>query len=104
MSEIKPALTETWLPVVGYETLYEVSSIGRVRSTHPTRGKMLKLAPDRGYMRATLSRHGASRMTDRQRAAIRREHGGGLSIARLAAVTGMSERAITRIVRRLEYV
>jgi AraC-like DNA-binding protein len=149
----------------GYEGCYEVSCWGRVRSVHPTRGKMLKPTFDRGYIRVSLcknaqpfsisvhkivaaafigprptpahvinhidavksnnhpenleyvtkaeneqhavrlglkargERHGESKLTDLQRAAIRREHRAGLSIIRLAAVTGMSERQISRIVR-----
>lgn len=57
---------ETWMPVVGYEGLYEVSDLGRVRSLdrkdplgRRLRGKMLKLrAHPRGYMQTTLTRDG----------------------------------------------
>ena len=38
-------MNENWLPVVGYEGLYEVSDLGRVRSLarNTTKGKVLKL-------------------------------------------------------------
>ena len=50
-------MAEEWLPVVGYEELYEVSNHGRVRSLdrdittwrggkHTHRGKILKLSPN----------------------------------------------------------
>src|SRR5262245_12445878 len=32
-------MSERWLPVPGYEGLYEVSDLGRVRSLHTGRGK-----------------------------------------------------------------
>ena len=61
-----PAEPERWLPVVGYEGLYEVSDLGRVRSldravqfgigTRISRGRTLKLALAEGYFRVTLSR------------------------------------------------
>lgn len=58
---------ERWLPVVGYEDRYEVSDLGRVRSTPRTivevrgitakrGGRMMKLKrTERGYMRVGLS-------------------------------------------------
>jgi hypothetical protein len=63
---------ERWLPVVGYEGLYEVSDQGRVRSVARTvegrwgstrrAGAPLALFQDRdGYVRVNLSRDGASR-------------------------------------------
>ncbi len=44
-------------------------------------------------------RRGESKLRNKQRAAILREHRAGISIARLSAVTGMSERQVGRIVR-----
>jgi hypothetical protein len=63
---------ETWKPVLGYEGLYEVSSIGRVRSldhevrnrysTRIRKGRIRKLTPDRaGYMMVSLSRENSVR-------------------------------------------
>jgi NUMOD4 motif/HNH endonuclease len=60
-------LTERWLPVAGYETLYEVSSLGQVRSLRrKTRsgmrgGRILKpfIRPD-GYPEVALCRDGIS--------------------------------------------
>lgn len=62
--------TEIWRPVVGFEGLYEVSSIGRVRSldhevrnrysTRIRRGRIRKPTPDRaGYLMVSLSRERA---------------------------------------------
>ena len=63
-------MTETWKPVIGYEGLYEVSDLGRVRSVDRTvpnggrgekrlSGKVLRLKKDRnGYMSVMLSRNG----------------------------------------------
>jgi len=49
---------ERWLPVVGYEGLYEVSDLGRVRSLRPPRGRP-RVAKggrtSRGYLAASLS-------------------------------------------------
>lgn len=53
--------SERWLPVPGYEGLYEVSDLGRVRSLprNTTRGKVLKQANDGGgYLFVGLSRNG----------------------------------------------
>lgn len=49
---------EQWLPVVGYEGLYEVSSAGRVRSMPGGRhsGQILSQHEDRGYMHTSLTR------------------------------------------------
>jgi NUMOD4 motif len=65
-------MTERWLPVAGYEGLYEVSDLGRVRSLTRTvqtragarvyKGRMLKTyinAGTRGYPFVRLSRVGA---------------------------------------------
>jgi len=61
-------MTERWLPVVGYERLYEVSDLGRIRSldrvtrTNQFRvGKVLACSIDRastGYRYARLSKDG----------------------------------------------
>lgn len=61
---------ETWLPVVGYEDSYEVSSHGRVRSIprvdnlgRPWPGCMLKLVPTKrgDHWSVSLSRNGINR-------------------------------------------
>ena len=49
-----------WLPIPGYEGLYEVSEDGRVRSLGK-RGKMLKPFPVRGYSKVHLSKDATSR-------------------------------------------
>lgn len=59
--------TETWLPVAGYEGLYEVSDLGRVRSldtrvrtyqgTRARKGRILNFKPrPDGYRTVSLSR------------------------------------------------
>jgi NUMOD4 motif/HNH endonuclease len=57
--------TERWLPIPGYEDLYEVSDLGRVRSNYFWRGtsrRILALASDGyGYLQVTLSRNGKTR-------------------------------------------
>lgn len=45
-------MNELWLPVVGYEGLYEVSDLGRVWSH--ARGKHLKPRDKDGYQKVTL--------------------------------------------------
>lgn len=66
---IKPSTTEEWRPIVGWEGLYEVSSIGRVRSVDrviecadgPKRykGRMRSLSKDGGgYPQVILSYKG----------------------------------------------
>lgn len=53
-------MEEKWLPVKGYEGLYEVSDMGRVRSLKraTTSGKVLKpyVSPVNGYCYVTLSK------------------------------------------------
>lgn len=56
---------EAWKPVVGYEGLYEVSSLGRVRSL-PRRGAaggLLTLSPTKGclYLKVGLTRNSVTR-------------------------------------------
>lgn len=54
--------SESWRPVVGYEGLYEVSDLGRVRSLRPyhgVAGRILVVAPNsERYLRVDLSRAG----------------------------------------------
>lgn len=60
-----PTGTATWLPVVGYEGLYEVSDDGRVRSIRA--GKVLSPAPNpHGKLHVSLSRDGRPRPTVRK--------------------------------------
>ena len=65
-------MTEIWLPIEGYENLYEVSNLGRVRrlesfvtNTNGVRrkvpGKILKPGTARGYLIVNLSKNGISR-------------------------------------------
>lgn len=65
---------ETWKPVVGYEGLYEVSSLGNIRSLdRPAgpgrgqqlrRGRVLKPYPVKGrYHQVSLSAHGGRKKT-----------------------------------------
>jgi NUMOD4 motif/HNH endonuclease len=48
--------TERWLPVVGYEGLYEVSDLGRVRNSRT--GRILAPARSGRYLGVKLSRDG----------------------------------------------
>lgn len=61
--------TEKWVPVTGYEGLYDVSSCGRVRSLdrvieqpykkpYTRAGQMLKLIESEGYRQVSLSKQG----------------------------------------------
>ncbi len=50
---------ESWKPVIGFETLYEISNLGRVKRTAAARatqsGRILKPIPnDKGYCRVNL--------------------------------------------------
>ena len=65
-------MTEIWLPIEGYENLYEVSSLGRVRSLERTvtskngvtqkfPGKILKPGVVRGYLMVELCKNGIRR-------------------------------------------
>lgn len=52
---------EIWLDIIGYEGLYQVSSLGRVRSgpRFGTKGGILKLKVDqKGYLSIKLSKNG----------------------------------------------
>lgn len=53
-------IEEKWLPVVGYEGLYEVSSLGRVRSLprNTTKGKILTQQITKfGYLKVALAKN-----------------------------------------------
>lgn len=56
---------ERWKPIVGYESLYEISDLGRVRSKkrNTTSGKILKGAkrPDGGYISVVLFKEGSGK-------------------------------------------
>lgn len=57
-------MNEMWMPVNGFESLYEVSNMGRVRSLprKTTRGKILKPSIDKdGYYRVNLVDDGRSK-------------------------------------------
>ena len=66
-------MTEIWLPIEGYENLYEVSNLGRVRriesvvngkagSKRKVSGKILKpMAQQNGYLIVTLHKNGIRR-------------------------------------------
>lgn len=64
-------MTEVWLPVVGYEGIYEVSSIGRVRSIDRIsssgsrlKGKLMTpFSTPHGYLRVGLCRDGKTKTT-----------------------------------------
>ena len=65
-------MNEEWRPVVGYEGLYEVSNLGRVRSVDRydsrncfRKGKVLSLFKDRyGYLSVVLSYNGKYKTTN----------------------------------------
>lgn len=59
-------MIEIWLPVKGYEGLYEVSDLGRVKSLEKTKGKNKMTCPEKiknprdntyGYLFLTLSKN-----------------------------------------------
>lgn len=56
---------EKWKAIIGYEGLYEVSNLGRVRSLkrNTTNGKILKLNPDKdGYLRFAVCKENTQKM------------------------------------------
>ena len=67
MVEVIEAPDEVWLPVVGYEGLYEVSDYGRIRSflrpKHPDR--MIKPTRDGRYLVVNLTAEGGRQATRR---------------------------------------
>lgn len=64
MSDTQSNTVESWRPVVGYEGLYEVSDLGRVRRVNAPNwrtwaGRIIKVMPHAsGYSRVTLTRDG----------------------------------------------
>lgn len=55
---------ELWLPVQGYEGMYEVSSLGRVKSLKRNKAIILRLSPDgRGYYICVLFKNGFRKTT-----------------------------------------
>ena len=66
MAELMLTLAlEIWLPVVGYEGLYEVSNFGRIKSLprNTTRGGIMKLSTDkRGVKVVNLTKDGKQRV------------------------------------------
>lgn len=66
--------SEEWMPVKGYEGMYEVSNIGRIRSLDRSvvskigvkkrvKGLVLKQANVRGYLGVSLAKDGVRKMT-----------------------------------------
>lgn len=52
-------MKEEWKPIKGYEGLYEVSNMGRVKSLHTSQGIILKQYTDYyKYMKVTLNKNG----------------------------------------------
>ena len=52
-------MNEEWRDIKGYEGLYQVSNLGRVRSFYNNKGKILKGTPDKdGYLRVALYKNG----------------------------------------------
>jgi len=60
MAEPNPSTIESWRPVVGYEGVYEVSDLGRIRRCKT--GRMLRQNPNGiGYASLDLTRNGVCR-------------------------------------------
>lgn len=59
---------EIWRPVIGYETYYSVSNLGRVKRTAGgkgiVKGKILKNRPSKGYARVSLCVNGRAKDFD----------------------------------------
>lgn len=55
-------MEEEWRPVKGYEGLYEVSNMGRVKSLHASQGRILKQGTSHGYMLVNLCKDGICNM------------------------------------------
>ena len=47
---------EVWRDIIGYEGLYMVSSLGRVKSFHGGKERILKQTINKGYLRVGLSK------------------------------------------------
>ena len=53
---------EIWKDIEGYEGLYQVSNMGRVKSLHFNKEKIIKPIKDKkGYLRISLSKNGKSK-------------------------------------------
>lgn len=64
MNQMEINVSESWRPVAGYERLYEVSDLGRIRSLprSKTAGRVLKqMCNKQGYCQVSLSRDGVRR-------------------------------------------
>lgn len=63
MSKIFKSKEENWKDIEGYEGLYQVSDLGRVKSFHYGRERILKLSEDtHGYLRCGLNKDNKQRM------------------------------------------
>ena len=51
-------MEEQWKPVVGFEGLYEVSNLGRVKSLHYDKERIIKLTIKRKYVIVVLVKNG----------------------------------------------
>lgn len=54
--------TETWKSITGYEGLYEVSNLGRVKSLKFDKEKILKPNKVKGYLRVELLKNGQRKL------------------------------------------
>ena len=55
-------MKEVWKDIVGYEGLYQISNLGKVRSFYRN-GKIMKATENsRGYLRVTLNNNGQKRL------------------------------------------
>mgnify|MGYP002622098599 CR=1 FL=1 len=62
VEECEILLGEEWRDVEGYEGLYQVSDLGRVRSFHNQYGRILKpIVTSHGYAQVTLAKNGTMR-------------------------------------------
>jgi hypothetical protein len=55
-------MEEIWKPVVGYEGLYEVSNLGRVKSIRFSKHKIMKLQNRHNYLLANLRKDNAEKV------------------------------------------
>ena len=50
-------IIEIWKPIIGYENIYNISNLGRIKSIR--NNIILKLHPDKdGYLRTNISQNG----------------------------------------------